>query len=87
MGTPAPENLLEAEDAAAIAKVPIRRIWSWSRARDAKVWASHLGPRTLRIREREFRAYLENKRLTRARTHGHGAGKHGRARRRNAEAV
>ncbi len=80
MGAPALETLLEVEEAANIARVRPRRIWEWSRAKDAQSWAVHLGPRTLRVREAAFRAWWEKRVLTWARSHGKRTKRRERAR-------
>jgi hypothetical protein len=81
------ETLLEPEEAASIAKVPVRRVWSWSRAADAQEWAVHLGPKTLRIRESAWRAYWEKKCLRWSESHGASAKVRRRARNRPHDAA
>lgn len=52
---PPPDHFITAEEAAAIASVPARRIYEWARGRK---WAHRPTRRTLRIGEAAFRRWL-----------------------------
>jgi hypothetical protein len=52
------DALLLPEEAAALARVPVRRIRSWARATHADSWAVWTSERGLRVREGPFRRAL-----------------------------
>ena len=54
--TPVPDRLLTADEAAAIAQVPTKRIYSWAQGQR---WAHRPSTRCLRISEGAFRRWLE----------------------------
>lgn len=57
-GPPPPERFISPEEAAAIAGIPVKRLYEWARK---KPWAHRPNQRTLRINETGFRRWLESR--------------------------
>jgi hypothetical protein len=57
--TATPDRFLTVDEAAAIAQVPVKRVYEWARG---KRWASRPTRRCFRVQEAQFRAWLRERR-------------------------